>query len=382
MGRALRLAAHPGKALVQLQKGFEQVLKSAARVSSPFHDPAAAHPIHGAGPGGPSALQHDHDPSQCDHDHGPKHIYIYSPSSAVRDKPAFRRGIARLQALGHQVEVDPDALAVHTRFAGDDATRLAAIHRAAASGADVALISRGGYGLSRLLGGIRYKAVAKAVEKGTRFVGVSDFTAFQLALLAQTGATSWAGPSLGADFGVAGGEPDDIMEACFDDLLSGHGEGSGWRMHREKPHATTGKPAVPDVYVKDATLWGGNLSVLASLVGTPYLPDTKGGVLFLEDVHEHPYRIERMLTQLLHAGVLARQKAVVLGQFTSFKLAPHDKGYKLQSVVDWLRTQIKAPVLTNLPFGHVPTKVLLPVGARVSLSVEDRDALIYWGHTH
>jgi muramoyltetrapeptide carboxypeptidase len=80
--------------------------------------------------------------------------------------------------------------------------------------------------------------------------------------------------------------------------------------------------------------------------------------------------------------VLARQKAVVLGQFTSFKLAPHDKGYKLQSVVDWLRTQIKAPVLTNLPFGHVPTKVLLPVGAKVSLSVEDRDALIYWGHTH
>ncbi|PTT39826.1 LD-carboxypeptidase, partial [Acidovorax sp. HMWF018] len=95
-----------------------------------------------------------------------------------------------------------------------------------------------------------------------------------------------------------------------------------------------------------------------------------------------PYRVERMLTQLLHAGVLAQQKAVVLGQFTNFKLAPHDKGYKLQSVVDWLRTQIKAPVLTNLPFGHVETKVLLPVGATVSLSVEERDALIYWGHQH
>ena len=105
--------------------------------------------------------------------------------------------------------------------------------------------------------------------------------------------------------------------------------------------------------------------MLASLVGTPYFPQVKGGVLFVEDVHEHPYRIERMLTQLLLAGVLAQQKAVVLGQFTNFKLAPHDKGYKLQSVVDWLRTQIKAPVLTNLPFGHVETKVLLPVGATV-----------------
>ena len=99
-------------------------------------------------------------------------------------------------------------------------------------------------------------------------------------------------------------------------------------------------------------------------------------------MNEHPFRIERMLTQLLHAGVLARQKAVVLGQFSDYKLTPHDKGFKLQSVVDWLRTQIKAPVLTNLPFGHVPTKVLLPVGAPVSLSVEGRDALIYWGHTH
>ncbi|MBT9512993.1 MAG: LD-carboxypeptidase [Acidovorax sp.] len=326
-------------------------------------------------------MHNHHDHSHCDHDHGPKHIYIYSPSSAVRDKAAFKRGIARLKALGHEVEVDEDALASHTRFAGDDATRLAAIHRAAASGADVALISRGGYGLTRILPGIRYKAVAKAIDKGTRFVGVSDFTAFQLALLAKTGATSWAGPSLGADFGVAG-EPDDIMEACFDDLLTGHGEGTGWRMNNEKPSATTGKPAVPNVYVKSATLWGGNLSVLASLVGTPYLPQIKGGVLFIEDVHEHPYRIERMLTQLLHAGVLAQQKAIVLGQFTNFKLAPHDKGYKLQSVVDWLRTQIKAPVLTNLPFGHVETKVLLPVGATVSLSVEERDALIYWGHQH
>ena len=230
---------------------------------------------------------HHHDHADCDHDHGPKHIYIYSPSSAVRDKAAFKRGIARLKALGHEVEVDVDALASHTRFAGDDDTRLAAIHRAAASGAHVALVSRGGYGLSRILPGIRYKAVAKAIDKGMKFVGLSDFTAFQNALLAQTGAVSWAGPALGADFGVAG-EPDDIMEACFDDLLTGHGEGTGWRMHREKPHATTGKAAVPDIYVKSAQLWGGNLAVLASLVGTPYLPSVKGGILFLEDVNEHP----------------------------------------------------------------------------------------------
>ena len=321
---------------------------------------------------------HHHHPDDCGHDHGPKHIYIYSPASAVRDKAAFKRGIARLKTLGHHVEVDTDALATHTRFAGDDATRLAAIHRAAASGADVALISRAAYGFTRILPGIQYKKVAKAIEGGTRFVGMSDFTAFQNAVLARAGATTWAGPSVEVDWGVEG-EPDDIMTACFDDLLTGHGEGAGWRMDKEKPRAD-GKPAVPDVYVKSAQLWGGNLAVLTSLVGTPYFPEVKGGILFVEDISEHPYRVERMLTQLLHAGVLAKQKAVVLGQFTNYKLAPHDKGFKLQNVVDWLRTQIKAPVLTNLPFGHVPTKVLLPVGATVSLSVEERDALIYWGH--
>ena len=326
-----------------------------------------------------------------------KHIYIYSPSGAVRDKAAFKRGIQRLQTLGHEVEVDEAALASYQRFAGDDVTRLAAIHRAAASGADVALISRGGYGLTRLLGDIQYKKVAKAADKGMAFVGISDFTAFQSAVLAKTGAVTWAGPALCEGFGVGGkpaapdGQapvPDDIMEACFDDLLCGQGEGTGWRQHREPIENATDSIALNQGYtrasttfcINDAVLWGGNLTVLTSLLGTPYFPDVKGGILFLEDVAEHPYRLERMLTQLLHAGVLARQKAIVLGQFTDYTLTSHDRGFKMQTVVSWLRQKIKAPVLTNLPYGHVPTKVLLPVGAKTDLSVEGRDALLAWGH--
>ena len=300
------------------------------------------------------------------------HIYIFSPSSAVRDKAAFRRGLQRLRALGHEVEVDSAALASHMRFAGDDDTRIAAISRAAASGADVALISRGGYGLTRLLPALPYKAVAKAIDGGTQFVGLSDFTAFNLAVLARTGRISWQGPALGEDFGTEG-EPDDIMQACFDDLLAEQGEGTGW----QRPRSEEGLQA----RVKDGVLWGGNLTVLTSLLGTPYFPQIDKGVLFLEDVGEHPYRIERMLTQLLHAGVLARQKAVVLGQFNRFTLVTsHDKGFKLATVVEHLRSQLKTPVLTGLPFGHVPTKVLLPVGARVDLVTEGRDALMVWGH--
>ena len=327
-----------------------------------------------------------------------KHIYIYSPSGAVRDKAAFKRGVKRLQALGHEVEIDPDALTSCQRFAGDDATRLNAIHRAAASGADVALISRGGYGLTRLLPDIQYKKVAKAIDNGMLFVGISDFTAFQSAVLAKTGAITYAGPALCEGFGVGGKPdpddpgaaqaPDDIMEACFDDLLQEQGEGTGWRQNLERhtnaveniAYSAIPTGATAQFSINNSVLWGGNLTVLTSLIGSPYFPRIKGGTLFLEDIGEHPYRIERMLTQLLHAGVLARQKAILLGQFTDYKLVSHDRGFKLQTVIDWLRQHIKAPVLTNLPYGHVQTKVILPVGAEVDLAVDGRDAMLVWGH--
>ena len=310
------------------------------------------------------------------------HIYVYSPSTAVRDKAAFRRGIKRLQSLGHEVEIDPAALAFSTRFAGDDATRVAAVHRAAASGADIAIISRGGYGLTRILPAINTKLIAKSIERGTQWVGYSDFGALQCALHVQTGASTWCGPDVSGDWGSgllgkAGAQtpPDDIMEACFDDLVQGIGEGAGWRMAAGDA-AYLKKP----LNINEATLWGGNLCVLTALLGTPYLPQIDKGVLFFEDVGEHPYRIERNLTTWLMAGILQRQKAIVLGQFTGYKLvAAYEKGYKLQTVVDWLRTQTKVPVITALPFGHVPTKVCLPFGKKISLNTEGRDALMFWG---
>jgi len=319
------------------------------------------------------------------------HIYIYSPSSAVRDKAALRRGIKRLIQLGHDVETDEAALLSHQRFAGDDATRLAAIGRAAASGADIALISRGGYGLTRLLPDLPYKRLTKAIEGGMQFVGLSDFTALQCALQAKTGAITWAGPALGEDFGSV--EPlDEIMAACFDDLVCGQGEGTGWRLPmsdvqalatrgRVKPGAASVEPETPaTLRIRGATLWGGNLSVICALIGTPYLPAIEGGVLFLEDTNEHPYRIERQLTQLVNAGILGKQKAVLMGSFNRYTLVPgYDRGFNLNAVVSWVRERIRPPVLTELPFGHVPTKVLLPVGQRVDLMVDGRDALIYWG---
>ncbi|MEN9688671.1 MAG: Murein tetrapeptide carboxypeptidase [Pseudomonadota bacterium] len=302
------------------------------------------------------------------------HIYIYSPSGALRDKAALRKALKRLAKLGHDVELDPDALSADQRFAGDDDTRLLAISRAAASAADIVMPTRGGYGLTRLLARLPYKAMAASIKSGSRWVGHSDFTALQMGLLAKTKAVTWAGPHAAVDFGAE--DLDDITLACFDDMAQGRGEGAGWRL----PSSDLDFLPKKAVLAEHATLWGGNLAVLSSLVGTPYLPNVPGGVLFLEDVAEHPYRIERMLSQLLHAGVLSQQKAIVLGRFTDYKLSPHDKGFKLPSVVDWLRSQVKTPVLTGLPFGHVPTKVCLPVGQEVTLLREGREAFLLWAH--
>ena len=312
-----------------------------------------------------------------------KHIYIYSPSSATRDKTALRRGIKRLMQAGYEVEVDEAAQVRFQRFAGEDEQRLAAISRAAASGADVAMISRGGYGLTRLLPAVDYKALARAIDKGCEFIGLSDFTALQAALFAKTGRSTWAGPALEADFGAVT-EPDEITQACFDDFVLGQGEGTGWRLPKNAINLIAANARIYCANMPfssiNGTCWGGNLAMLTSLLGTPYMPQVKGGVLFLEDVGEHPYRVERMLMQLLQAGVLAQQKAIIFGEFSNYKLAPNDRGFNLQGMLDRLQTLVKAPLLTGLPFGHGPLKVVLPFGRKVRLVVEDRDAFLLWGH--
>lgn len=306
-------------------------------------------------------------------------IYVYSPSSRIIDTKAFTKGVARLKALGHAVEVDVDAKAGFLRFAGDDETRLRAIQRAADSHADIAMVSRGGYGLTRLLPHLPYHAIHKASAQGTRFVGLSDFTALQAAAYAKNKTITWAGPSVGADFGFCDpqtGLPDDIMEACFDDLVQGQGEGAGWRLPVTSPYQLS---AGQEQDLGAGVLWGGNLCVLLSLLGTPYFPKVKNGILWLEDIAEPPYKIERMLNQLHLAGVLAQQRAIVLGQFTAYNLSSADKGFKLHTVERWLANLTQKPVLTGLPFGHVPTKVVLPFGLKTQLSVSGRDALLFWG---
>lgn len=296
-------------------------------------------------------------------------LILFSPAGVVARAAPLRLAARRLAALGFEVSVDEDALARAQRFAGSDERRLAALHRVAAQAPSVAMATRGGYGLTRLLDGIDWKLLARSVERGTRWVGYSDMTALQLGLLAHTGAGSWAGPTAIDHFGrsQADGGLDEVTPDCFREAMSGELEAVGFRTE-----------AGFDGLQASGRLWGGNLSVLCSLLGTPHWPRVRGGVLFLEDVNEHPYRVERMLMQLHQAGVLAAQKAVLLGAFSGWKPSPLDRGYTLKTAIAQLRSVSTTPLLTGLPVGHVPTVVTLPVGRKVTLLVQGRDALVGW----
>lgn len=300
-------------------------------------------------------------------------LQVFAPSGVELRTAALKLAARRLGAMGFDVTLDAGVRGRHQRFAGDDEARLAAIHRVARAAPSVALACRGGYGLTRLLDRIDWPLLARAVERGTRWVGHSDFTALQLGLLAHTGvgpaAITWQGPMACDDFGRAdeAGGIDEITRDCFAEAMSGELEAVGFRT----------EPGFDGLDVK-GLLWGGNLAMLQSLLGTPHWPKVKGGILFLEDINEHPYRVERTLLQLHQAGVLARQKAVVLGDFSGWRKSPLDRGYTLKAAVAQLRSVCSTPVLTGLPFGHVPTKVTLPVGAWVQLVVQGRDVLIGW----
>ena len=304
-------------------------------------------------------------------------LTLFTPAGALATAQPLQRAARRLAQLGFEVSVDADARTRHQRFAGDDATRLAALHRVADAAPSVALATRGGYGLTRLLDQIDWGRIAHSVEHGTRWVGYSDLTAQQNAFIARyKGLSMWAGPLACDDFGrsEAEGGVDDVTRDCFTEAMSGALEAVGFR----ETSGFRAPTAEFDGLEARGRLWGGNLTVLCSLLGTPHWPKVKGGLLFLEDINEHPYRVERMLLQLQQAGVIDAQAAVLLGDFSGAARSPLDKGYGIKDAIAALRSRTKTPVLTGLPFGHIRTKVCLPVGATVEMYVQGREAILGW----
>lgn len=276
-------------------------------------------------------------------------IAIIAPGGYVSDS-SLEKGIDSLESRGYRVFNYYDPEKRYQRFSATDEERVQQIVQAVSNPqAKIVIALRGGYGTTRLLPYLDFDKLAKS---GKLFVGHSDFTVFQMALL-KKGGISFAGPMVNSDFAAEdySGYTLDHFESC----MTSPEMSLNW-FSRDNP----------DIDV-NGVLWGGNLTMLAHLAGTPWMPDISGGILFVEDVHEQLYRVERMLLQLHEAGILGKQQALVLGHFTEFRKTDYDNGYDFDAMLAWLRSRLTIPVLTGLPFGHVRDKTTLPVGGQAHL---------------
>ena len=277
-------------------------------------------------------------------------VAVIAPSGYAPDQAAYERGIEKLKALGFRVHDYYDPGGKVERFGAGDAARLRQLQEATDNpDVQIVLAVRGGYGLSRLLPQLDF---ARMAASGKLFVGHSDFTPIHLGLLA-AGATSFAGPFILPDF-AADPASEFTMEQFTHCLTS-------------PEHGVSGQAdGNPDVDAS-GVLWGGNLAMITHLLGSAWQPRFDGGILFLEDIAEHPYRIERMLLQLLHAGILQKQKAILLGDFSGYRLSEYDNGYDFESMLTFIRSRLDVPVLAGLRFGHIPDKATLAVGSQAHL---------------
>ncbi len=280
-----------------------------------------------------------------------QHLAIVALSSAIPDHSVLDRAASYFSGHGYQVTAPEATFTRFQRFAGTDQVRLQALQEVVSDpSVNFVIAARGGYGLSRLLHQINWKQIAKS---GKQYCGYSDFTAFNLALLAKTGMPSLHGPSA-SSFG--GQHISSFTEEHF------------WSMVQTQTLNVKVKAAKQPVIDAKGLLWGGNLAMFCSLLGTPFMPKVKNGILFFEDTGEHPYRLERMLLQVAHSGIMDQQRAVILGHFTDYRETPNDQGFNLEEVVKTVRAYTKIPILTGLPFGHVHDKLTLPFGSKVHLA--------------
>ena len=286
-------------------------------------------------------------------------LHLFASSGFCEDSSRVQNGLNRLQSAGFSIDNPQAAFRRFQRFAGSDAERIADLQDVATgriATPKVLMGVRGGYGAARLLPHIDWVQLGERMrERQTLLFGFSDVTAIQMALLAKGMMPSFAGPMLYSEF--AKPQPDTYTMESFIRTTTA-------------PTLTVNVAAysaqrAPQV---DGILWGGNLSVVASLVGTPYMPDVQGGLLFLEDVSEQPYRIERMLQTLHLAGILRRQRAIILGDFRMGNIRDsYDSSYTLNSVAQNISRIAGIPVLQGFPFGHITNKTTFPLGAHAQL---------------
>lgn len=287
-------------------------------------------------------------------------IGLISPASAPLSAERIEKGARYLEGMGYRIKCGRHVAARHGHFAGSDAQRAADLNAMLNDPEVKAIFAvRGGYGTPRLLPFVDYRA---ARRRPKIVVGFSDITALQLALYRRAGLVTFSGPMPGVEFWR---QPDPFTEEHFWRLLTsprpaGRLPNPGRpRLHRRLPGRVVGP------------LLGGNLSLVTTLLGTPFSPDYRGAILVAEDVGEYLYRLDRMFTQLRNAAVLGRIGGFVLGEFNGCKpMDPAQPHLTLDEILDEVVGWLKVPAVSGLPYGHAPRKVTLPIGLPVELDAD------------
>jgi muramoyltetrapeptide carboxypeptidase len=285
-------------------------------------------------------------------------IGIISPASSPDDLTKINKGISYLEKIGYRVEIGANVGKVEGYLAGNDQQRLDDLHSMFANKDVKAIFSiRGGYGSARLLDKIDYKLIRNNPKI---FVGYSDINALQMAFYAKCGLITYAGPMVAVD---------------FHEEISSFSEEIFWRtITSDKKIGKLKNPNNQKFYVLTkgrgaGRILGGNLSLLISLLGTPYVPNFKNTILLLEDINEAPYRIDRMFNQLRLAKIFKEIKGIILGRFVDcLENDPSKKSFTLNEIVADYFQNFKMPVVYNVKHGHIKDSIAIPFGVRVVLN--------------
>lgn len=292
-------------------------------------------------------------------------VAVVAPASPLpRERKAdLERGLERLRQWGLRPEMLPNALAATGYLAGKDADRAADLQKAMSEARYRAVFClRGGYGCTRLLPRLDFAPLARDPKP---IVGFSDVTALLAAVWAKTGIVGFHGPMVAESRKSAMGAAAGKLQRT---LVTGGVPGALPLPPGETP------PHVLRPGTAEGPLVGGNLSLVQSLVGTPWEIETRGALLFLEDIDEKPYRLDRMLTQLRHTGALERAAGIVLGDFTYGDLPREEVQRTTTRVFRDVLGDLRKPIAYAFPFGHRDRSWTLPFGGAARLRAEDPGA--------
>jgi len=278
-------------------------------------------------------------------------IALTAPAGILYDESEFDRMKGDLESFGFNVVFGEFVRERYGYFAGRDYQRALDLNRFFADPHIDGIISvRGGWGCSRILPYLDFERIRQNPKV---YCGFSDNTTLHLAFLAYSGLVSFHGPNGASEWNeftrcsfrevvMEGKRAQYVSSSQIDTLFAGTAEGP---------------------------LIGGNMSILVTSLGTPYEPDPAGAILFIEDIGEEPYKIDRMLTHLARAGFLTKISGFIFGQCTDCE-PEGSRGFTMKEVIQQHILPLEIPALMGMDIGHDPYNLTIPVGVKASLDAD------------